>query len=176
MRQALLSCEGQGWFPGASCGLALPSRGWMGLVESHQVFQPRRHILRDGSGVDPSPDIGLMATELTSQLALAPAEHGKAEQQPVRRHDLVGPRLRGVFILNTSLGFGAGVERQRVFKMNTVAGPWGPVRQDRSTKAIRQFGNILDQVHLQSIFHAARIGGADANGIRVLLPCDLERR
>lgn len=148
----------------------------MGLVESHQVFQPRRHVLRDGGGVDPSPNIGLMATELAGKLALAPAQHGEAEQQPVRRHDLVEPRVRSVFILNASLGFDARVEGRLVFKTNTMAGPWGPTRQGRLTKAVRQFGNILDQVHLQSIFHSARIDGADANGIRVLLPCDLERR
>ena len=117
-----------------------------------------------------------MATELAGKLALAPAQHGEAEQQPVRRHGLVEPRVRSVFILNTSLGFDARVEGQRVFKINTMAGPWGPVRQGGSTKAVRQFSNILDQVHLQSIFHSARIGGADANGIHVLLPCDLERR
>ncbi len=81
-----------------------------------------------------------------------------------------------MFILNTSLDFDVRVERRLVFKMNTMAGSWGPVRQGRSTKAVRQFGNTLDQVHLQSIFHSARIDGADANGIQVLLPCDLDRR
>ena len=60
--------------------------------------------------------------------------------------------------------------------MNTLTVFCRPVRQGRSANAFRQFGNILDQVHLQSIFHAAKIDGADANGIRVLLPCDLEHQ
>jgi len=134
-------------------------------VESHQVFQPRRHVFGDdGRAVCPSPNAGLIVPELPCKLALSPAEHRKAEQQAMSGHDPDGSCGREWFILNQRPGFGDGVGRERVFKMNTSVGSRYPVRPGWSVRAARHADDILDQVQLHSVFHAARIGGSDASG------------
>ncbi len=93
----------------------------MGLVESHQVLQPRRHVVGDdGRAVCPSPDAGLIVVELPRQLALSPAEHRKAEQQAMGGHDPDSLCEDKRFILNQRSDFGDGVDERRVFKMNTL--------------------------------------------------------
>jgi len=165
MRPALPLREGQGWFRREGCGRAQPLRSWMGLVESHQVFQPRRHVFGDdGRAVRPSSNAGLIVPELPCKLALSPAEHRKAEQEAMGGHDPDGSCGGEWFILNTRSGFGDGVDRGRVFKMNTSAASRHPVRPGWSVQAARHADDILDQVQLHSVFHAARIGGSDANG------------
>ncbi len=106
----------------AGCGGAALVRGRMSPVEGYQVFQPRRFVFwNDGDPVRPSPHAGLAAPELACKFALAPAEHGKAEQQAMGGHDPDGSRGRERFILNTRPGFGDEVDRSCVFKMNTPA-------------------------------------------------------
>ena len=94
----------------------------MGLVEGHQVFQPRCHGLgNDGCAVRLSANAGLAVPELACKLALSPAEHGQAEQQAMGGHDPGGSGAGERFILNTRPDFGGGVDGRRVFKMNTPA-------------------------------------------------------
>jgi hypothetical protein len=83
------------------------------------------------------------------------------------------------FILNTRSGFGDGMDRGRVFKMNTSVASRHPVRPGWLVQAARHGDDILDQVQLHSVFHAARIGGSDANGTPgscLSASCDLLHR
>lgn len=152
----------------------------MGLVEGHQVFQPRRHVLGDeGRAVRPSTNAGLIVPELPCKLALSPAEHRKAEQQTMGGHGPNGFRGGVWFILNQRSDFGDEVDRGRVFKMNTSVGSRHPVRPSWSVQTACRTDDILDQVQLHSVFHATRIGGADANGTPgscLSASCDLLHR
>ena len=74
----------------------------MGEVERHQPFQPSGGVAIDGTAACcPAPDGGLMPSGPAGQLTLRPAKHGKADQQPMRRHGVHQRHVGGLFIMNT---------------------------------------------------------------------------